>query len=227
MLCSECNKIIRPVVAIDIDGTMGDFHLHFLKFATGYMYGQQSFSPPVAAYDGSQSMKLWFCNYFNVGEDVWRDIKLSYRQGGMKRTMPSFGWGRRVTEACHRAGAEVWVTTTRPYLRLDNVDPDTRFWLEQHLVTYDGLIYDEDKYSHLLRYVGAGRVVAVVDDLPEEFNKAARLFGNGVPILYRGYHNRYFWDALSDRRQIAHSGEVVWSLIHSRLINWKGLSDVT
>jgi hypothetical protein len=223
MRCSECNKIVRPVVALDIDGTMGDFHTHFLKFATGYLYGKPSLSPPVSQYDGSEPMSMWFCKFFDVTMDVWRDIKLAYRQGGMKRTMPSYGWGRQVTEAIHRAGAEIWITTTRPYLRLDNIDPDTRFWLERHRVAYDGLIYDEQKYSHLLAAVGGGRVVAVLEDLPEEFNEASRLFGRNVPILMRGDHNRYFWPAL-EPTQLVHDGEFAWRMIHSRILNWKGLA---
>lgn len=227
MLCSQCGEVIRPVVAIDIDGTLGDFHSHFLKFATGYMYGKPVLSPPVTQYDGSVPMSQWFCNYYDVTMDVWRDIKLAYRQGGLKRTMPSYGWGESITAACHRAGAEVWITTTRPYLRHDNIDPDTRFWLERNRIEYDGLIYDEDKYINLLRLVGAGRVVAVLEDLPDEFIEAARLFGRGVPILMRNEHNRYFWPALETdaRTQLVHDGEVAWRMIHSRLLNWKGLAD--
>jgi hypothetical protein len=223
MRCSECNKIVRPVVAIDIDGTMGDFHSHFLKFATGYMYGKATISPPTSSYDGSIPMSDWFCQFYGVTMDVWRDIKLAYRQGGMKRTMPSYGFGHMLSQACHRVGAEVWVTTTRPYLRLDNIDPDTRFWLWNNQVEYDGLIYDESKYSHLLANVGPGRVVAVLEDLPDQFEEAARLFGRNVPILMRGDHNRCFWEGLP-ATQLVHDGEFAWRMIHSRILNWKGLA---
>lgn len=224
LLCSECRKEIKPVVAIDIDGTLGDFHTHFLKFATGYLFGKPSLSPPVAAYDGTVLYRRWFCNYYGVGEDVWRDIKLAYRQGGQKRTMPSYGYGGWLTNACRRAGAEVWITTTRPYLRHDNIDPDTRFWLDRNDIAYDGLIYEEGKYHRLAALVGNWRVAAVLEDLPEEFNVAMRLFGNNVPILYRGDHNRYIWDGLQPS-QLAHSGDVAWSRIQARLLTWKGLAD--
>lgn len=226
--CTECNKIVRPVVAIDIDGTLGDFHHHFLRFAVGYMDGKPALDPPTSHYDGSRPMRQWFCDYYGTTEDVWRDIKLAYRQGGMKRTMPSYGYGRMLTQACHRVGAEVWITTTRPYLRLDNIDPDTRFWLDKNEVEYDGLIYDEHKYSHLLARVGAGRVVAVLEDLPEEFNEAARLFGRHVPILYRANHNRYFWPALDKVEtltQMVHDGESAWRKIHTRILMWKGIAE--
>lgn len=223
-MCSDCRKEIHPVVAIDIDGTMGAFHLHFLKFATGYMFGRPALSPPVEAYKGTMPMREWFCDYYDVGEDVWRDIKLAYRQGGLKRTMPSHGWGQEVTKACHNHGAEVWITTTRPYLRLDNIDPDTRFWLENNGVEYDGLIYEERKYERLARLVGPERVVAVVEDLPEEWNKAATLFGANVPLLYRGDHNSYLWEALR-HNQLVHDGRTAWHQIQQRLFDWRELAD--
>jgi hypothetical protein len=217
LLCTNCRSDIKPVVALDIDGTMGGFHEHFMKFATGYMYGKPDISPPV--YDGVMAMRDWFCGYFDVSDDVWRDIKLAYRQGGLKRTMPSHGWGKMVAKACQDAGAEVWVTTTRPYLRLDNIDPDTRFWLDREGIVYDGLIYDEQKYERLDRLVGADRVAAVVEDLPEEFREAAKLFGESVPILYRGNHNAWMWGELHPM-QIAHEGETVWRACQSRISHW-------
>lgn len=218
MLCSECNKIVRPVVAVDIDGTLGDFHRHFMTFATGYLQGRPSLSPP--QYTGIRSMRDWFCAEFHVSTDTWYDIKLAYRQGGMKRTMPSYGYGHKLTKACHELGAEVWVTTTRPYLRLDNIDPDTRFWLDNNGIQFDGLIYDEFKYRLLLDNVGEGRVVAVLEDLPNEWEDAAVLFGSDVPILYRAAHNAYYWDQIPRNQQV-HEGETAWRRIQERILEWE------
>lgn len=218
MRCSSCNKIIKPVVAIDIDGTLGDFHSHFMKFAVAYLQGQPRLILP--QYTGIRSMRDWFCDEFHVPVGVWRDIKLAYRQGGMKRTMPSYGYGRKLTKACHALGAEVWVTTTRPYLRLDNIDPDTRFWLDLHGVQFDGLIYDEFKYKLLLDNVGPDRVVAVLEDLPDEWNDAAALFGPDVPILYKATHNVTFWDKVPPN-QIVSNGETAWQRILERILAWE------
>lgn len=218
MLCSECNRTVKPVVSVDIDGTLGNFHHHFMTFATGYLQGRPMLNPP--QYTGIRSMRDWFCTEFRVSPDVWRDIKLAYRQGGMKRTMPSYGYGRKLTRACHTLGAEVWITTTRPYLRLDNIDPDTRFWLELHNIEYDGLIYDEFKYKRLLDNVGEGRVVAVLEDLPDEWEDAAALFGPDVPILYRAVHNAYFWDDIPRDQQV-HEGETAWRRIQERILAWE------
>jgi hypothetical protein len=95
------------------------------------------------------------------------------------------GW----TAALTGLGVELWITTTRPYLSLDRVDRDTRFWLDSKGIIYDGLLYDDDKYAVLAERVGADRVVAVLDDLPEMYDAAELLFGSRAPILRRQRYN--------------------------------------
>lgn len=220
MLCTNCCKAINPVVALDIDGTMGDFHTHFLKFAVQYLKGTVPTSVPVDEYDGSVQMRNWFCHRFRVTEDVWRDIKLAYRQSGLKRSMPVRTWAAPLTYNLRDLGVEVWVTTTRPYLRMDNIDPDTRFWLDNNHINFDHLLYDEDKYGQLMARVGIGRVVAVLDDLPEDIRRAANLFGLEACLLYRAQHNQSFWESFP-HRQIVHEGRTVTTEITRRVSEWR------
>jgi hypothetical protein len=109
-------------------------------------------------------------------------------------------------------GAELWLTTTRPYLRLDNVDPDTRWWIEKHEVPFDYMLYDECKYQELARRVDRARVVAVVDDLDEMYDDADAVFGPGVPILYKTQFNSGVV-----RPTIAANGRDLWNEINRRL----------
>jgi len=186
MLCTECRRPIKPVVAIDIDGTLGDYHSHFLDFAEGYLGDPVSFD-----YNGSGGFKQWFCKTHSITIDVWNDIKLAYRQGGLKRTMPVYPWARQLCENIKGWDVELWLTTTRPAFRFDNIDPDTREWLRRNDIPYDFLIYDGEKYAKLLALVGEGRVVAVLDDLQEEIRTAVQLFGADVPILrYNSYNQK-------------------------------------
>jgi hypothetical protein len=120
---------------------------------------------------------------------TFRDIKLAYRSGAQKRTMPVYA-GASGLVAATREVAEVYITTTRPYMRLDNIDPDTRAWLDRHNITYDALLYDEEKCRRLARIVDSERVVAVLDDLAEHYDRAADLFGADVPLLRRTRWNR-------------------------------------
>jgi hypothetical protein len=189
MLCSKCSEVVKPVVAVDIDGTLADYHSHFLTFAANYlgMEGEElgmGGEPPMN-YDGIRPFKAWFKDHYSANDATWADIKLAYRQGGMKRSLPLYDYARELCASIRGRGAELWLTTTRPYLRLDGVDPDTRFWLSRHSIEYDGLLYDEFKYQRLADRIDRTRVVAVLDDLPEMFDSAARLFGWQVPILRR------------------------------------------
>lgn len=187
MKCTECNKEVRPVVAIDIDGTMGQYHKHFLTFASGYLNRRL-----YDHYVGNQPFKEWFCTTYRVSTDTWHDIKLAYRQGSLKRTMPVYDGAQALCLMVRKMGAELWVTTTRPYIRHDNIDPDTREWLHRNRMKYDYLIYDGHKYMKLAQLVEPERVCAVLDDLEEELEEAKNLFGEFVPILRVNDYNRAF-----------------------------------
>lgn len=151
-------NVFSPVFGIDIDGTLGEYHDHFIRFARAWM-GKHIPS----GYDGSVPMAKW-CG---VGRSKYRDCKLAYRRGGLKRSMPCFGHARELTVSLRRKGAGVVICTTRPYLALDNVEPDTTEWLRRNRIQYDGMITGEHKYRELKKTYGEKNVVAVLDDLPE------------------------------------------------------------
>jgi hypothetical protein len=179
MLCTKCSRPILPVVAIDIDGTLGDYHGHFIEFAEAYL----GHSLP-RDYDGVGE----FSDSLGIPKATYREVKLAYRQGGGKRCMPVDPFAYQLMYSL-RTQAEVFITTTRPYLRLDSTDPDTRHWLQRHRIQYDGLLYDEDKYTVLAGIVHPDRVVAVLDDLKSQLDSAERQFGP-VGFLRRNHWNR-------------------------------------
>lgn len=188
MLCSQCSEVVKPVVAIDIDGTMGDYHEHLLHFAVNY-FGKSG--GDWWGYSGHGKFSEWFMQAFDVDYRSWWDCKLAYRQGGMKRSMPPFPSMTRFARDAAVMGCEVWVTTTRPFLRMDNIDPDTREWLRRNNVPYTGLIYDEDKYEALAERIDKSRVIAVYEDLIEMYTSASRVFGIEVPFLVCTHWNRH------------------------------------
>ncbi len=189
MLCTKCSAVVRPVVAIDIDGTLADYHGMLLNLACDYL-GIAPQDRPEPTYDGTSNMGDWMCQTFGIDRSDYRDIKLALRQGGYKRYMPAIENVEGFMGGLERLGCEVWITTTRPYMRHDSVDPDTREWLRRHNVAYDGLLYHDDKYLRLGDYVRRDRVIAVLDDLPEQYDSAAHLYGRHVPILRRTFWNR-------------------------------------
>ena len=192
MQCTKCSSPVRPIVTFDIDGTMGDYHNHFCYFAAQYL----GYAHYESNYDGLGHFREWFCDEYNVDVRTFRDIKLAYRQGGQKRSMPVSGWARSAVQVARQAGAEVWITTTRPYMRLDNIDPDTRFWLQRHGIKYDHLIYGDHKYEDLANQVDPERICFLIDDLAEQIDKAIKVFNPAACNLYktrwnRIYHSKY------------------------------------
>jgi len=192
MLCSKCGEKVKPVVAIDIDGTLGDYHQHFLWFASEYIGGDLEIllKASMDPYTGNESFSEYCQEVFGIDLALYRQIKLAYRQGGMKRSMPIFDGAARLVWQVIDSGAELWLTTTRPYLSLDNIVPDTVAWLDRHEIPYDGLLFDEDKYAVLANRVDSRRVVAVLDDLPEMYDAASEIFGEGIPMLVAGRFNK-------------------------------------
>ncbi len=88
--------------------------------------------------------------------------------------------------------AEVWIATSRPWQRLDNIDPDTIEWLNRNNLHFDGIVYGDDKYELLANAVEKDRIVGVVDDLTEQLKKADLL---GLPTcqVYRPHNQNERW----------------------------------
>lgn len=190
MLCTRCQEEVRPVVAIDIDGTMGRYHEHFLKFAEDYLDKEVPWD-----FQSTDHFRNWFKLRFGTSDDVWHDVKLAYRQGGMKRSMPVYPYASNLTEFIREKGAELWITTTRPYIRHDNIDPDTREWLRRNHIRYDYILYDGHKYQKLKNLVGLDRIAFVFDDLKEELIEA-RLAGFNPDALWlrrNAFNGAYVW----------------------------------
>lgn len=187
MLCSACQTKVRPVVVVDIDGTLGDYYTHFVEFAEQYL-GK---SLP-RNYDGSME----FSDYLQLEKQPYREIKLAFRQGSLKRWMPRYPGSTGFMNDLRTLNLEIWIATTRPWLRLDNVDPDTRWWLEQNKMPFDYMIYGEDKYEQLVQRVDHERILCVVDDLIDQCYHAvnlklpiwqiARDHNSGAPFHVRG-----------------------------------------
>lgn len=180
MKCTACNTKIKPVVAVDIDGTLANYHGDFLQFAERYL--DQQFR---SDYMGDEEMHV----FMGLPLEEYREVKLAYRQGGGKRMMPIFEGAVELMARLRNMDVEVWITTTRPFQRLDSTDPDTRFWLKRHNLPYDHLLYHEDKYRVMSESVDPGRVVAVVDDLPEQLVWADTYFGSRVPFQVTTKYN--------------------------------------
>jgi hypothetical protein len=187
---------LAPVVAIDLDGTSGDYHGHFLWYLNNiyFPYGHdiRDFAGQIKA--NWNSARGEFSVALGMDKAEYRDAKLAYRQGGLKRCMPQFdndhnlGGIQQDVEAIRALGIQVWVTTNRPWMRLDNIDKDTKYWIDNNMGQVDGVIFSQEKYHDLIDNVGYDRILGVFDDLSENIQEAERL---GLRSAIRlGDHNR-------------------------------------
>lgn len=210
MKCSDCNHVVRPVVAVDIDGTLAEYHVAVTKFSARY-YNRPV---PTFPYTGSEP----FRDYLELTQAEHRAMKLAYRQSGAKRWQRPYPGAATFTMFVRSLGAELWVATTRPWQRLDNIDPDTREWLHRNKIEIDGLLFGDDKYQQLVDAVGAERVVAVVDDLSEQFGVAQEL---GLsPIQVARDHN----SAPSAMRTPRHLLGEMTDMIETRVETWRAIN---
>jgi hypothetical protein len=203
MNCTECGRSILPVIAVDIDDTLSDYSGSLLRFANDYLDLQQS-RTFYLNYDGSKRL----AEYLGIDDATYRSMKVAYRQGGQKRLQAPMPGALALMTALYMLPAEIWLTTTRPYLRFDSTDPDTRFWLERYGIKYDHLLYEDDKYERLADIVGRDRVAIVLDNDADQCMRATEL---GMPALQVGSDfNRAPIATFSNRVEgLSHAGEKI------------------
>lgn len=174
---------LPPIVALDIDGTTGDYHSHLTRFAEQWTGRRITYNP-------SPDRKFNFCQELGMTKHNYRLMKIAYRAGGTKRSMPVMAGASELTAQLKKWRIEIWICTTRPYEKFDNVDPDTREFLKRNNIKWDHILYGDYKYRNLVKIVGKDRILAVVDDLPEQVVRAKKL---GLPTLMRrGPHNEWW-----------------------------------
>lgn len=168
-----------PLVALDLDGTLGDYHRHFERFAQMWTGRDIVWDPEVVGP---------FYRQLGMSRAVYRQCKLAYRMGGMKRSIPVFDGAAEMVRAIRGAGVGVAACTTRPYLAMSTIDLDTQHWLKRNGIKVDHILYGEHKYRDLVKSVGRDRVVCALDDDLSQLSVAQRL---GVtPILRRNEANK-------------------------------------
>lgn len=168
-----------PIVALDIDGTLGVYHEHFRRFASDWVGRELP-----GGYDGSVPFYKWL----GISKATYRKCKLAYRRGGLKRSMPAYAGASEMTRTIRsRTNARIVICTTRPFLSFDDVEPDTLHMLKRQGIQYDYVISGEHKYRELVKLVGKERVVMVLEDQDDMLAQALSL---GLPaVRARHTHN--------------------------------------
>ncbi len=134
---------MKPIVIIDIDGTIGDYYSSFFAFARDWLGLYKD--DWAETYDGSVPM----AKHMKIGDALYRQIKLAYQQGGIRRSMKPFVAAGTFTEWMGTLDVEVWVTNPRMDSR-HFTDPGIRHWLKRNNIRFDHLIYEDDRCNSSL-----------------------------------------------------------------------------
>ena len=185
------------VVCVDIDGTLGQYHEHFHRFAQDWT-GRELVEPKY--WKGNGTVPFW--THLGLSRQTYRRAKLAYRQGGLKRSMPTYDPGMLASEFTYRVRQmrlELWLCTTRPYLQLGNIDEDTRHWCRRNKIRYDYIIWGDRKYQDAVRIAkqNGQRVIFVLDDDPQLLYQAGRAMKHPVEDDRRQYLMDRPWNRLS------------------------------
>jgi hypothetical protein len=204
-----------PVIGLDLDGTLGDYHGHFLRFAEGWL-GREMPDPATI------NPGLPLHKFMKTSKTTYRRIKLAYREGGLKRSMPCYDGAREMTVHLREYGCEIWITTSRPYLAHGPIEGDTKHWLKRNGIQYDHVLWGENKYRTLRRVAG-NRVVAVLEDLPVMAEQAISV---GIPVILRTQPYNTWWDPEEILAERARGLDLfhAHNLLHGQLAKWKANS---
>lgn len=203
---------MKPVVALDIDGTLGDYHGHFLHFAADW-YGREMPDPTEI------NPGLPLHKFMRTSKTTYRQCKLAYRQGGLERSMPVYDGASELCRSIRQAGAELWLCTTRPYLKHDTQSPNTVHWLRRNQIQWDHMLSGHHKYRDLKKQVG-GRVIIVMDDLPEMIEQAHDL---GIPTILRDQpYNRHYFPP--DGRRVSDMFDAMF-FVNQAIYEWRKQND--
>ena len=142
------------------------------------------------------SMDGPFHRQLGMSKTVYRQCKLAYRMGGMKRSMPVFDGASELTRAIRQRGVRVIACTTRPYLHMSTIDLDTQHWMRRHGLQIDYILYGEHKYRDLVKSVGKDRIICALDDDASQLAIAKSL--GIMPIMRLNEANRGYGPFVND-----------------------------
>jgi hypothetical protein len=133
--------------------------------------------------------------------------------------MPVYPGASELTMAIRKAGAELWITTTRPYLKMDTQSPNTRHWLRRNHIQFDHMLSGEHKYRELAKSVGKDNVAVVLDDLPEMLIQA---YNVGLYSILRDQpYNRHYQHGYRVKNMFDAFEAIDWHINEWRRVNGK------
>lgn len=152
----------RKKVFVDLDNVMADYGGDFLRWATN---GQLSPSP-------NDLTSLHLNDILCLDEADYADLKHKWRIEGHKRDMTMLPGAHGALRRLSR-WYDIVIISSRPADRYENIRKDTEYWLEQHELQFDELVFTKEKFDYVHDHYDQDDVLAIFDDDPKNLVKFA------------------------------------------------------
>ena len=114
-------------------------------------------------------------------------LKEDFYRGGGFRDMPPIPGAVEGMRALREMGYKIILVTARPYWQYKRLYADTMYWLKQHDIVYDGILFEKDKAEAIYEHIFPARPKFFIEDRDKH---ALEVAGIGVPVLLLNYpHN--------------------------------------
>lgn len=128
---------------IDIDGVLNMYPEPWLKYIEKEWAGINTVSDPTNLNIVKKS----------VPYQIYKDLKYSYRESGMKEKLPVNPGAVQLTQELKKKGYHIVIITSRPVEEHPSLYKQTLNWLQKNNIQFDNILFDPNKeVSVLLRY---------------------------------------------------------------------------
>lgn len=153
----------EKVIAIDIDGVLGQYPYWFIKFVN------DSLNEDFATLKELNE---------TLGTEMYEDMKDKYRQSGIKSKMPTNDGASTVTNYLKVLGFKIVIITSRPYEKYSRIYPDTLEFLKYNNIYFDAILWDKEKHLTIIKEFP--NLVALVED---NYDNARAVAKEGYKVL--------------------------------------------
>lgn len=111
-------------------------------------------------------------------------LKEDFYRGGGFRDLPAIEGAAEGMRALKALGYTIVLVTARPQWQYKRLYADTMYWLQQHGIVYDNILFNKDKAEAIYEHIFPARPKFFIEDRDKH---ALEVAGIGVPVLLMDY----------------------------------------
>lgn len=193
------NKKEEKIAFIDLDGVLATWPVDYMKFVNEQLLTQ-------------------YANLQDLEKDVLKktqyDLKRAYRLSGIKRTMGVVEDSKQLLKELKQYGFFIVLITARPYKQIFRIYSDTLAWLKSNDLTYDAIIWEEEKEKYIINNFYDNETKFVFDDDIDNCNILAQ---NGFVVFHK--FNPYSYNEPFDIIEKRLDSKVIVFRKHTEFLN--------